>query len=931
MYDCVCVYPGNSQTNSRSRKSVTKNSGTLRAAAHEGWRDVRPMAAAAGDAIEKLRATLATDWARVRDVFSAWDEDQSGQIDKREWEKALAVMYAVPADVSSAVFESLDTDGSGSLDYREVHKAIRQGASIELDASLRDGAAGEIETGAHNRHALRKEGPQTTHSRVVQIQLSEGGSILEQITNALAGSWSRVRELFIEFDTDGDGTVSKRELFRALALLGLTGTTRAESDALFDSLDADASGTLEFKELHHALGKRATVELDSKLRAGAVAFEQTASNRIAIRKTAGKKGSRVVGGVQLRSADAASVVGTLRQALAANLARTIDLFREWDADASGTIDKQEFCRAIATLGLKASEAESVALFNLLDDDLSGSIEYHELQQKLRRGAGGLGKEGQGASAFVAPFFRGPPKLGERLQKALLGYGKEFCAACQRVAGDAGASASADGASALHHSPTRTSSEENVLVGASDFVRAVESLAPLTANGKPEGPLLVVKGNELHEELARLFSRLQLDAGTDRIQVKSLLPRLRALSKAGSASPRGGGAAGAAMMGGEAAAHANIKPPVDRLRILLASAAASAVALFRSMDVDETGVVTRAAFRRALPQLHISASRPEADALFDMVTPLPDELAYASLEALPGRMRLPGLKAAHGKGQAAAGSPRAGGPVTLDQLGPAYFLPAIGGATGSSSKHAAGKQRQAISYVPARPARVEALKADASADTAAADGSVATNETAGRSPRRPRPPPPGGSRRVAHPSRARKIRDKSHATARKEPAGRGDPSTDTASLRAGAEDGGQREIVCATEEQQCAQEDGTDGRKQPKPPPPLVRPPPPPPEPTAADSGMVSRGYTGVQKWSGKWNPLPSAAPRNRVAPGVVTGLSQQLASGDGRVAVELSKQRVQMKKAMKKIKLLEALVEELKDGDAKRDAPETLPHALTVR
>ena len=85
-------------------------------------------------------------------------------------------------------------------------------------------------------------------------------------------------------------------------------------------------------------------------------------------------------GVALQAGTAAgggadSMILQLRAALTAKLGRTLDLFREWDADESGCIDRGEFCQAVMTLGLHATEGECRKLFDSLDDDASGTIEY----------------------------------------------------------------------------------------------------------------------------------------------------------------------------------------------------------------------------------------------------------------------------------------------------------------------------------------------------------------------------------------------------------------------------------------------------------------------------------------------------------------------------------------------------------------------------
>ena len=73
--------------------------------------------------------------------------------------------------------------------------------------------------------------------------------------------------------------------------------------------------------------------------------------------------------------ESASIQEQLREALGKNLMRVMDLFRDWDDDGNGTIDKKEFRRAIAALGYAAPRAEIDGLFDKFDADRSGEIEY----------------------------------------------------------------------------------------------------------------------------------------------------------------------------------------------------------------------------------------------------------------------------------------------------------------------------------------------------------------------------------------------------------------------------------------------------------------------------------------------------------------------------------------------------------------------------
>ena len=79
-----------------------------------------------------------------------------------------------------------------------------------------------------------------------------------------------------------------------------------------------------------------------------------------------------------------SVIEQLRDIVKDNWIRVIDLFRSWDEDDDGLIDRGEFRKAIAALGFEASREHIDAVFAPFDIDGSGKIEYSELRALLHR-------------------------------------------------------------------------------------------------------------------------------------------------------------------------------------------------------------------------------------------------------------------------------------------------------------------------------------------------------------------------------------------------------------------------------------------------------------------------------------------------------------------------------------------------------------------
>ena len=90
-----------------------------------------------------------------------------------------------------------------------------------------------------------------------------------------------------------------------------------------------------------------------------------------------------------------SVEAQVRDALASNGSRVMELFRSWDDDGDGEVSKAEFHKAMISLGLcappEATGAQKNAvtdavssLFDSFDGDGGGSIGFRELNKMLRR-------------------------------------------------------------------------------------------------------------------------------------------------------------------------------------------------------------------------------------------------------------------------------------------------------------------------------------------------------------------------------------------------------------------------------------------------------------------------------------------------------------------------------------------------------------------
>lgn len=157
------------------------------------------------------------------------------------------------------------------------------------------------------------------------------------------------------------------------------------------SSQADCSGTLEFSEINTKLRQRIDVQkYRAEKRAKQLARQRMPAPRLHSDKT---------------QEEASSLMTKLRKALAANLRRTMDLMRSWDADGSGFIDRGEFAQAVRKLVPDVDSATAEALFDMFDTDRSGTLEFPELHNRLRAARGGASSRREHAHKVVTSRMR----------------------------------------------------------------------------------------------------------------------------------------------------------------------------------------------------------------------------------------------------------------------------------------------------------------------------------------------------------------------------------------------------------------------------------------------------------------------------------------------------------------------------------------------
>lgn len=318
----------------------------------------------------ELREALLAEEAhtRVIDMFRRYDLNGNGLVCREEFRGALPLLglrgYA-RSDMD-LLFDATDTDHSGQIEYAELYRLLRSGADpdVELAPPLQVGAV---------PFDVREKGASTACRATAHDDRFESTPLREPsvaaMREALQRNRARVIDAFRCLDRDGNGAVTRREFMASLPLLGFMSDPET-ADTVFDTLDEDGSGSIEYEELHRRLRQGAAMSLKPSLRARPH-FDHEAHELGDDESLAAKR---------LRPA----TVGEVREALARERTRVIEMFRVCDVDGDGRVSRREFRATLPALGFGAGGRQSIdALFDTFDLDGSGMLSLLELKTVLR--------------------------------------------------------------------------------------------------------------------------------------------------------------------------------------------------------------------------------------------------------------------------------------------------------------------------------------------------------------------------------------------------------------------------------------------------------------------------------------------------------------------------------------------------------------------
>jgi len=261
------------------------------------------------------------------------------------------------------IFADFEAVGDGKLDIYEIARAFRalglpkrDGSKMDMDKAMfksfdtnGDGLVSMEELDAGLKPKTRRK---------IEQKLEEGWKFDKETWDASVARHKKynMKEIFANFDADGDGKLDIYEIargFRALGLPKRDGEKMEMDKAMFKSFDTDGDGYVDMEELDAGLKPKTRRKIEMKLEEG-WKFDKEAWD--------------------------ASVARHKKWDMA-------EVFKGFDTDGDGKLAMREFYRAFRALGLEKRSGEKMEIdkkmFDSFDEDKDGFVTLQEFQDNLQ--------------------------------------------------------------------------------------------------------------------------------------------------------------------------------------------------------------------------------------------------------------------------------------------------------------------------------------------------------------------------------------------------------------------------------------------------------------------------------------------------------------------------------------------------------------------
>jgi Ca2+-binding EF-hand superfamily protein len=330
---------------------------------------------------DQVLDALGSNKERITDQVLGMDLGRTGKMSYWEFGQALK---RVNIKLDKKAFETLvtyfDEKNAGEVVIQTfLDQVLAQFTSRALKAADDAKRAELNRIRAAEREAARKayEAQQADLLKAAQLSSYEVRTAWNRVNRAISSKGkAQMTKLFLEFDTDGGGTVDRDEFREGLARLGVK-LTGPEFEACWQYADPRGEGELSMDYFVNGLGE-IDPEVDKQSKAHSTKLKEAKRKQLAtLSGLDPNTGANPEEEVPLHEAWLA-----LSKYFGKGKAKALATFKQIDTDRGGTLDPNEFRIFIAMLNLKLSDAELSALWRAIDTDGNGSLSFDELQSAV---------------------------------------------------------------------------------------------------------------------------------------------------------------------------------------------------------------------------------------------------------------------------------------------------------------------------------------------------------------------------------------------------------------------------------------------------------------------------------------------------------------------------------------------------------------------
>ena len=257
--------------------------------------------------ISRVRGRIQEKNLSVREAFAAFDGNRDGNISSSEFLKAFKIMDLGMTDNEiNRLMNYFDPQRTGNIDYQSFCERVAQKKTPKTDEPWEEVMLNKV------------------RNRLIEKNLS-------------------IREAFLAFDENRDGSISSAEFFKAFKIMDL-GMTDNEINRLMNYFDPRKTESIDYKIFCDRVAQSKTTNKDEGWEENMI---KQVRNRIQEKKLSAR-----------------------------------EAFAAFDENRDGTISSAEFTKAFKIMELGLSDPDIERLMRVFDPRKSGKINYRVFCDKI---------------------------------------------------------------------------------------------------------------------------------------------------------------------------------------------------------------------------------------------------------------------------------------------------------------------------------------------------------------------------------------------------------------------------------------------------------------------------------------------------------------------------------------------------------------------